>query len=140
MGLSKDPLDSLCLCFHLRKPKPQEACLAGAKSKEERQLPPEMLPERRRNVLTPAPLSSGGPPLLPSVGSPQNLGNELRRRKGRGRSESKQVNHQHKHHSESHSSKWWSLFYARAEALNPATLVLQPAKECSSWRHLCEWK
>lgn len=101
-------LGTPCLSFHVRKLKPQQACLAGAKAKEETQLPPEMLPERRRNVLTPRPPSSGGPMLLPPAGSPQSLGNTGRRRKGRGGPGQTGGPPAQAPARESHSGQWWS--------------------------------
>lgn len=130
-----------CLPFHLRKPKPQRACLSGAKAKEERQLPPEMLPERRRNVLTPAPPVFWWPTTAAFRWLTPESGEHSQKEKGK-----RQVWEQtgeppaQAPHSESHSSKWWSLSYAIAEALNPATCAAASKKECSSWSHLCEWK
>lgn len=121
MGLSKDPLWTPLPLFPPQEAKTAEACLAGHKARRRGSCHQRCCPRGRRNVLTPAPLSSGGPPLLPSVGSPPESGEAARRRREGGRSERAGEPPAQAPYSESHSSKWWSLFYARAEALNPAT-------------------
>ena len=125
------------LSFHPRKLKPQQACLAGAKAKEERQLPPEMLPERRRNVLTPPPTVFWWPTTAAFRWLTPESGERSQKETGK-----RQVWEQtgeppaQAPHSESHSSKWWSLSYATAEALNPAAHAAASKKERSSWRRL----
>lgn len=67
---SAEILGTPSLSFHLRKLKPQQASLAGATAKEERELLPEMLPtalEEEGHSGVPLLLSSSGP-LLPSIG------------------------------------------------------------------------
>lgn len=113
-------LGTACLSFHVRKLKPRQACLAGAKAEEETQPPPETLPETRPEECSGSP----SPVLwLPTAAASrrrtQSLGNAGRRRKGRGGPEQTGGPPAQAPHWEPHSSQWWSPSYAIAEALSP---------------------